>query len=324
MIDTATLEAAVRRANLAPSVHNTQPARWRFEGGALWVAADLSAALAVGDPEGRDAGLSCGAAVEATLLALGDLGLGAEVSDLWPACDTTTWAGHRMAARLALREGAVDPLAGQLEKRFTWRAPFADQVPNLFGWSRADAVLVLDAPNRAWLADQNDWASLAIMRDKAFRRELLGWMRLSSGHPRYVYDGLSRESLMMDKATARAARWALSPFWRVLDLLGQTKGLTAEGAATRSAPVIACFHRPLDESPVTSGRAYLRLCLEAANLGFAGWPMAALSDHPDTRGAICDAFAIGADRRLVQVIRFGVPTGTAPPRARRPLTEILQ
>ncbi|MEJ6398562.1 hypothetical protein [Yoonia sp. 208BN28-4] len=323
MIADETLRDVVMRANLAPSVHNIQPARWRREGDDILVAADLAATLPVGDPDNLDAGLSCGAAVEATVLALGQAGFAADVTDCWTDDDTTTWPGTRIAARLRLSDGDADPLAQRLEDRFTWRGLFADETPKLFGWSRPDTVLVLDQPSRNHLAARNDWASLQIMRDRAFRRELLHWMRLTPRHPRFCYDGLNRDALRMEPATARAARWALGPFWRVLDMVGATKGLTAEAEATRSAPVIACFHRPRDESPVATGRAYLRLCLEAANLGFAGWPMAALSDHPQTRAEICDQYAIGPDRRLVQVIRFGVATGDAPARARRPLSEIL-
>ena len=148
-----------------------------------------------------------------------------------------------MVARLELSEGAVsDPLAAQIEKRFTWRGAFSTLPVRLFGWSRGDAVFVMDAPVRGWLAQLNDQAS---------------------------------------------------------------------------------FHRPIGESAVSSGRAYLRLCLEAAHLGLAGWPMAALTDDPDAAEQISVQLAIGPDRQLIQVLRFGVPTGTPPPRARRPLQELI-
>lgn len=318
-----TLERVVRLARLAPSVHNVQPARWRQSGGAIEIACDPAVALRVGDPEGLDAGLSCGAAVEATVLALSMLGMAGEVTDLWPDEDRHTWRGMRMVARITTRPGEKMPLADQLERRFTWRGVFAEGTPDLFGWSRADAVLVLDAPTRDWLAERNDSASLRIMQDRAFRDELLSWMRLSARHPRYAHDGLSRDAMRMGKGEARLAKLALGPLWPVLDKVGMTGALTAEAEATRSAPVIACFHRPGGESPVTMGRAYLRLCLEAAGLGLAGWPMAALSDHPVTRDEILERLAIDPDHRLVQVIRFGVPTGDPPPRARRPISELI-
>jgi hypothetical protein len=71
------------RANQAPSVHNTQPARWRPAVDHIKIACDPTVALSVGDPDGIDAGLSCGAAVEATVLALSAHGIGALVEECW-------------------------------------------------------------------------------------------------------------------------------------------------------------------------------------------------------------------------------------------------
>lgn len=64
----------VSQANLAPSVHNTQPARWSFAGDKIEILADPSTFLTIGDPSLRDAGLSCGAALEGTVIALKSMG----------------------------------------------------------------------------------------------------------------------------------------------------------------------------------------------------------------------------------------------------------
>ncbi|WP_166391222.1 Acg family FMN-binding oxidoreductase [Nocardioides ochotonae] len=58
----------------APSVHNTQPWRWRVDGTSLELYADCSRALPAADPRGRNLVLSCGAALhhaEAAARALG-------------------------------------------------------------------------------------------------------------------------------------------------------------------------------------------------------------------------------------------------------------
>jgi hypothetical protein len=323
MLNDDQLRAAVARAMLAPSVHNVQPARWRRDRGGLLLTCDLGVGLAVGDPEGLDAGLSCGAAAEAMVLALSAIGIAATVTDLWANDDRRLVPGHRVAARLVLAQGNEDRLHRQLERRHTHRGGFDPAPVNLFGWGRQDAILVTDAPGKSRLAELNDWASLEIMRQAPFRRELLSWMRLSPRHPRYAHDGLNREAMAMSAGAAFAAQYALGPFWPLLNRLGQTKAITAEAEKTVAAQVIACFHREAAESPVTSGRAYLRMCLEAAGLGLAGWPMAALSDHPATRAEVKARYGLGDDRRLVQVIRFGVPNGPAAARARRPVSEVL-
>jgi len=283
---------------------------------------DTDVGLRIGDPVGRDAALSCGAVLEGMVLALSAVGHGADVA--LTGAQTHVGQGLVAVAHVTPSDGPEDGLHTQLEQRFTWRGAFRDTPANLFGWTRADTRLVLDVPNRAWLAERADRASHQIMQDKAFRKELLAWMRMSDKHPRAGLDGMDAAALQMRRRDALIAPFALTKAWGVLQLLGITKTLTAEAGVTLTAPVIALFHRDLSENPIASGRAYLRLCLEAASLGFAGWPMAALSDHPDTRAEVCTRFNIPGDRRLVQAIRFGAPTGKAAPRARRPLGEVIR
>ena len=318
------VKAAVARAGLAPTVHNVQPARWQCDDRGAWLAADLAVALAHGDPLARDLGLSCGAVLEAMVIALADQGFTANVTDLWATDDRATIPGHRMAARIDWEDGATaDGLSAMLDTRFTHRGVFDAAPVDLFGWGLADAILVTDPKGKDCLAGRHDWAGLQLMRDAGVRQELLGWMRLSDRHPRRRFDGLARDALRFSRIEALAARCALGPLWRLCDRFGLTAGLTSEARATTSAQVVALFHRPAGESPVTSGRAYLRLCLEAADLGLAGWPMAAVSDQPQTNAEICASYGIGSDRRLVQVIRFGLPSTPRPPRARRPLREVI-
>ncbi|HWU22248.1 MAG TPA: hypothetical protein VN088_12030 [Nocardioides sp.] len=59
----AVVERLVAFACLAPSVHNTQPWRWRYADGLLELRADLDRHLVTEDPLGRDLTLSCGAAL---------------------------------------------------------------------------------------------------------------------------------------------------------------------------------------------------------------------------------------------------------------------
>lgn len=315
------LRDIVRRASLAPSVHNVQGTRWRQEEGeAFGLYWDDAVSLTVGDPTRRDAGLSLGAAAEATVLALSEAGQGAEVGDRWAPCDAPLIPG---AVIRPSGPAPVDPLAPFLKKRFTWRHGFAAGTPQLAGWVPEDTFLFTDHSAKAWFADENDRASLRIMRSAPFRRELLRWMRLSRLHPRRGKDGMDRAAMGMTRMEAVAARLVLGPLWPLVDRLGASAGIVAEAEKTRSAQVIAVFHRPEDESPVVSGRAYLRLWLEATRLGYAGWPMAALSDDPASHEAVAARSDLPQGRRIVQVIRFGLAPGPMPPRARRPLDELI-
>ncbi len=315
--------ALVGRAALAPSVHNTQPARFRLDGGCILIGADPAVFLAAGDPDRRDAGLSCGAAVEAMVLALSEAGVGAEVEDRWETDDRTSLPGHRLAAVVTPGgAAAADPLAAMLDRRFTHRGPFRQGGPRA-DWRPVDAILIGDAAGKARIATLNDAVSLKILRRREDRSELLRWMRLTTRHPGWGRDGMNREALRMTPFEAWAAGMALGPLWGLLDLMGITKGITAEAAKTETAAVIAAFHRPAGESPVSVGRAYLRLTLDAAAQGLAMWPMAALTDDAETRGLLEAELRVPAGHRLVQILRLGRPDRPAPPRARRAVTELL-
>lgn len=66
----AALAEAAAAARLAPSVHNTQPWRWRVGNDNLDLYADRSRQLTVADPHGRLLLLSCGAALHHARVAL--------------------------------------------------------------------------------------------------------------------------------------------------------------------------------------------------------------------------------------------------------------
>ena len=69
-LDRTTARAAVALANRAPSVHNSQPWRWRIGPTTLHLFADPARALPATDPDGRDLRISCGAALNHLRVAL--------------------------------------------------------------------------------------------------------------------------------------------------------------------------------------------------------------------------------------------------------------
>jgi len=78
---TQQLSAAVEHALRAPSVHNTQPWRWRIDDadGVVELYADRGRHLSATDPEGRDLLISCGAALDHLVVALSHEGLQATI-----------------------------------------------------------------------------------------------------------------------------------------------------------------------------------------------------------------------------------------------------
>lgn len=310
-------------ANLAPSVHNTQPTRWQLgSDGAISLFLDDARTLPIGDPEGRDARLSCGAALEGTRLALSELGLRIRSLDQLPETGKTDLS--RLLRLEIGRADAEEPLACSVQRRFTWRGGFSPandkhrrQIADIAD-QRNDMMIACEANDIAGIADMNDEASLKFFMNRPYREELLHWMRLSPRHPCWSIDGLNADALGMNRLEAVGAGLVLrSPVFELLQSVRLAGSLVSEKSKTKTAAAILLFHRPIEEDPLDSGVAFYRLLLSLADRDFSAWPMAVLADDPDWRAELSERFAVESDRRLINVLRVGpVPNGAKPNRAR--------
>jgi hypothetical protein len=299
--------ARVAEANLAPSVHNTQPTRWRLDSeGRVLVLEDSRRRLAIGDAAGRDAGVSHGAAIEGFALACAARGQTLSVERFEGPSDH----GFRPVARLTLLSGAPsDPLEKEVGQRRTYRGDFAPLTDTAFlNPLTADGdVILVSAPQQiADIARLNDAASLKTFRNTAYRAELLSWMRLSRRHPNWMLDGLNAEAMEMSPVEAAGAGLVLKPrLFELCDALGLAPLFVAEASVVRSAAAIVLFHRPQAEHPIDTGRRFYRLWLEFTALGVAAAPMAVLADDDEVQAGLKARYGIGDDRRLITAFRLG-------------------
>jgi Nitroreductase family len=102
------LAGAVTHALRAPSVHNTQPWRWRIHPGAVELHADPRRQLDATDPDRRDLILSCGAALHHLRVTLAATGHAIDV-DILPDPEN-----RDHLATVRVRPGAPDAEAGAL------------------------------------------------------------------------------------------------------------------------------------------------------------------------------------------------------------------
>lgn len=321
------IAALAAEANLAPNVHNTQPTRWRLEAdGSVLVLEDATRLLPVGDPRGRDAAVSHGAAIEGFAMACAAKGVGVGMEPLERPADQ----GLRPVARLTLTPGAgaADELHAFVPARRTYRGAFVrpTQPAPLDSLAAAGDVRLAQTPQEiARLALLNDAASLGVFRDGPYRAELLSWMRLSRRDPRWDLDGLNAEAMEMSGFVATAAGLVLRPgMFEALDRIGAAGLFVAEADVVKSAQAVALFHRPVTERPLQTGRRFYRLWLEFTRLGLSAAPMAVLADDEPTRAIIADAFQLPADRRLITAFRIGLaPSRILPPKPRLPAAALL-
>ena len=80
--DRKTIHAVLSLATRAPSIHNSQPWRWRVGDRSLHLYADQDRHLPNTDPDSRDLLLSCGASLHHAVVALAALGWQAKITRL--------------------------------------------------------------------------------------------------------------------------------------------------------------------------------------------------------------------------------------------------
>jgi len=314
--------ALVAAANRAPSVHNIQPARFRFDDErTITLLEEPTRRLHVGDPAGKDNQKSLGAALEGLMLALSERGLGAEISR----------NGSGQTQLTVLSGATMDVLAPFAETRASWRGAFdrspRDESATLATLSEAapDLQIITEKDAIAELARFYDKVSLDVLRDDAYRAELLSWMRLSRGNANYWRDGLNAEHMALSSFEALGAGIVLGGAFGALSAVGVAGPLIAEGTKVRSAACVALFHRPADEPELETGRRFYRVWLEIERLGLALCPMSVLADVPHAAARLMAEAGLPETRKLVTAFRIGRRPASArrSPRARLPAAELI-
>lgn len=125
VLDETQLAWVVERAARAPSINNSQPWRFGWDGEQISLTADLQRGLSFSDPDGRELVISCGAALYNLRLALRNLGRSSS---------TTTFPdAHqpRLLAQVHVEPGppATDTeraMLAAINRRHTHRGAFAD------------------------------------------------------------------------------------------------------------------------------------------------------------------------------------------------------
>ncbi|GAB3510958.1 Acg family FMN-binding oxidoreductase [Phytohabitans suffuscus] len=122
---TAALAEAAEAAGYAPSVHNTQPWRWRVTRAGLDLYAARDRQLRMADPDGRLLTISCGTALHHALVALAAEGWSAAVTPLPDPADPDLLARITAAGRTAVTPDAMRRFQS-VRVRHTDRRPVSD------------------------------------------------------------------------------------------------------------------------------------------------------------------------------------------------------
>lgn len=291
----STITAALARAMRAPSIHNTQPWRWRRGASGLELLADDTRWLAATDPDRTDLLISCGAMLHHARVAFASLG--------WPTVIDRTTEPDR-PGHLALVEfarGAPNPdvvaLSEAITRRFSNRAPYTSwEVPDgivdiLLKAGSAQGVTVRAADDGSVHRDLA--AALAAAEwerrtNRGYLEELVLW----TGAPASAHAGVP----------AAGFRQPTNPLNR------QPFNGPAEGDAAREedASVFLVIGTAADdvESRLRAGEATSAVLLEATVIGLATCPISLPIEVPEARQMLRSAvFGGGCYPQLI--VRVG-------------------
>lgn len=318
---------ALAAGALAPSIHNTQP--WRFR-----VAADLSAVhlvadrqhgLPVLDPAARQLTISCGAALMNVMVALAATGVDARSRLVPDPAHPDQLAVVEIVGEAA--EGApnrLHALASAIVIRRTVRSAFAPRalpmpvLHALLEAANAQGVEPRLVSTRGERAGVTHWTAAGQHHqevDPDFRRELLRWT-----HPddAAVHDGIVAAAFGRDSAQSRSARVPQRDFALGAPLTGP-----ADSAEEADATLLALAtegDRPVDW--LVAGLALEAVLLTAAAAGVVASYLNQAIELRVIRPRLRDELRLHGQPQLL--LRLGYPADDGHPvTPRRRLEDLL-
>lgn len=310
----------IELARRAPSVHNTQPWRWRIRDDhhvELW--ADRDRQLHVADAAGRNLAISCGAALHHFVIASRALGANATV-ELTP-----TRALPDLLATIQLSPGRTEPDAADAldilarrrtdRRRFTsWPVPesrLAHLAQAAAGWD-AYAIPVLDVGARFRTELLLSRAMSAQLFDPRYAEEQQTWT------DRGTIDGVPLPNAIPEsgsRTTDHPNRFAAQPPATSVDgLVESSDGL-----------MLICTVMDDQRSWLDAGQALSALWLRATSDGLSLVPLSQVIEVAETRNALLHDIVNGLAHPQM-LLRIGwqeISRASLDPSPRRPVSDVL-
>jgi len=311
----AALADCVEAAIAAPSIHNSQPWRFRIRDGGIDVFADWARRLEVIDPTGRELLISVGAAVYNLRLAVHQQGR-EPVLHLLPDPSHPDLVARVEPGQQATPHESLIVLAAAIPRRHTNRRPFARMVvpasvlEELAAAAQAEGAIlsVADPVGRNAILSLVHTADQRLRTQGIYRAELTEWTtpahsRLDGVPPKAfgpwdAMEALPLRDFGLTQPQLRRSRENFEPYPTIVVL--STQGDAAEHW-------------------LRAGQALQRVLLTATVSGLASTPMSQPLEIPELRQLVTDT-AAGRWAQVILRLGYGQPTTPTP---RRPLTEVL-
>lgn len=313
--DPETMRAVLTLATQAPSMHNTQPWRWRVGPDNLSLFADPSRHLRHADPDRRGLLVSCGATLHHCTVALAAMGWHSRLERLPDPADPHHLASFTVGAQ---PPGELDvTLAGAIGRRRTdrrtyssWPVPWGNIALMGARAARAGVMLRQIEPSPRLNALITD-AAEAHAYDQDYLAELTAW----SGR-RGSVAGIPARNIPAPQPGAPLAA-------RVFPGEGLPQP-DARPADDNGVVLVLGTEQDDDLARLRAGEVTSLVLLSATAMGLASCPITEPLEIPETREAVrSDVF--GGSGYPQMLMRFGwapVNAEPLPPTPRRPLLDV--
>lgn len=314
--DRPSIHAALLLATRAPSIHNSQPWRWRMTSEGLHLYADPERHLPNIDPDSRDLLLSCGAALHHAVVALAAMGWQAKVTrlpdTLHPTHLATIETCRNPPSELDISLAAAIPRRRTDRRHYAWwPVPAADI--KLMGSRATGAGVMLrrveSLPKLRSIVAQAVWRHAT---DQDYLTELTAW----SGRYGSV-SGVPAHNIPPSDPT--------SPIPGRL-FAGPTLAQPPDTAAADDGAVVLGLGTGDDSrlAQLRAGEATSLVLLTATALGLSSCPVTEPLEIAETREAVrADVFGVdGFPQMLLRVGWAPVNADPLPPTPRRPLADV--
>jgi nitroreductase len=306
-----TMLAALQVACQAPSLYNSQPWRWEVDGHRVRLYEDFGRLLPFTDTSGRQAVMSCGAALHHARVAFAALGWATTVHRFPSQHQAQHLATLEITARHQPTERDV-AWAVAISRRWTNRGSYvAAMDPSVLGrrlreaLADEDVVLATMSPDhRSALAEATARSAQARRYDATLVDELRWWAGQAGAEPRPM-PGMSPPNAQ-PAATMRE----------------RCLSVTADGLDRATVLVLATEKDGL-LNWLACGEALSAVLLECTAHGLATCPLSHLTELPESRAIIAGLLPAGLfPQVLVRVgVAAGDRAGSLP--SRLPLSEVV-
>ncbi|MEV0702788.1 nitroreductase [Saccharopolyspora sp. NPDC050389] len=306
----------VRQAGLAPSLHNSQPWRFRLLPHAIELHSDPQRRLPAADPDDRELWLACGAALLNLRLALEHAGVRPVVT-LLPRLTAPTALAEVRSGGQTTQAPEEQELYRAIPQRRSNRRPFLETpVPTEYRHALATAVrreqgwlYVMKCPELGALEGLVHRAHRAQMADARFREELGRW----TGRPTGAVEGVP--------AAAAGPQPEPQDQWVLRDFSGGEARARVPGKDFEYEPllVVVCSHHGSRLADLQAGQAMQRMLLTATAHGLAASLLSEVVEVADTREELQRLLGGTLYAQALVRLGYGSPTPATPRRDVRDL-----